>query len=119
MNTMPVGVSKFKGNVSAQYSLPLDSGIWAVRTGYTYQSRVWFDVPNNSYASQGAYGLLNLRLSWNSNDGRWGAAFNMSNALNKQYYSLLDNSVTLWGTEEGQVGTPRFFMFTLRRSFGG
>ena len=119
LHTMPIGVPKFKGNAGAQYSYPLLGGTVALRADFTYQSHVWFDAPNAEISSQNPYGLMNLRLSWNSANGLWESSLLATNVLGREYYTSLNNNISLWGTVEGQVGKPREILFSVRRSFGG
>jgi iron complex outermembrane receptor protein len=119
LDSMAVGVPKLKGNVSGQYSWPLSKGKAGLRLAYTYQSKTYWDPPNSPIAAQEAYGLLNARLSWNSDDNLWETSLLVTNLAGKEYYSFLNNDTALWGTVMGNVGKPRQILFTVRRNLGG
>lgn len=119
LDTKAPGVPDFKGSATAQFSWGFLGGTAAIRGAFTYQSNVYWDDANTAPSAQGGYGLLNGRLSWSSGDNLWEAALQGNNLLGKEYYSMLNNDVPLWGTVVGTVGKPRQLLFTVSRKFGG
>jgi iron complex outermembrane recepter protein len=106
----PVGQPKFKGNLGTSYLFLLPGGSSLTpRLDATYQTRVFYDVINNTpgAVSPSRY-LLNGRVQWEAASGKWSVAFLGTNLTNKQYYvSLFDLRAFGEGMESGQPGAPR------------
>ena len=65
LSDVPALTPTWKGNVGAQYALPLGgAGTLTPRLDYTYQSKVFNDPQDELISMQAGYGLLNARLTW-------------------------------------------------------
>ena len=131
---------KWTGSVGVQYRV--ETGGWGSitpRLDATVISRVYYIPISNlngapppkseliSTAASGVagglnyqpgYTTLNGRISWDSPDGKWGAALQVSNLTNKIYfYGKLALAVNSLGREQGNIAPPRQWLVTLRRNF--
>ena len=116
----PVGQPKFKGNLGTSYTFDLPGGSSVTpRLDATYQTRVFYDVINNTPgAITPSRYLLNGRVQWDAADGKWSVAALGSNLTNKQYYiSLFDLRAFGEGMESGQPGAPREWAVNVHYKF--
>lgn len=116
----PVGQPKFKGNLGTSYMFLLPNGSSVTpRLDATYQTRVFYDVINNTpgAVTPSRY-LLNGRIQWDAANGKWAVAFLGTNLTNKQYYiSLFDLRAFGEGMESGQPGAPREWAVNVHYKF--
>ena len=116
----PVGQPKFKGNLGTSYMFLLPGGSSLTpRLDATYQTRVFYDVINNTPGaiSPSRY-LLNGRVQWEAANGKWAVAFLGTNLTNKEYYvSLFDLRAFGEGMESGQPGAPREWAVNVHYKF--
>ena len=112
------GAPSFSINGIVSYLVPTpDYGNFTAQTEFTYYDDQYFDVGNNPYNRQDAYGLVNLRLLWESEDRRWyGQAF-VENVGDKEITSF---SFTGAGFDARNIiwGKPRWWGIKLGRRFG-
>jgi iron complex outermembrane receptor protein len=118
LDSKPPYIPTWKTNIGAQYEIRIRSGaLLTPRLDWTLQTEVFNDPSNDPLARQGGYGLVDGRLTWDTADRHWQAAFVIQNALNKVYYiNKYDNSGS-FGVVDGQPGLPRTYFFTLKRKF--
>jgi iron complex outermembrane receptor protein len=97
-----------------------DFGELTPRLDYYWQDDVNFDtslVPDPIVAQE-SYGILNFRLTWDAPSDDWSASFAVTNVTDELYYinkfSLLSAG---FGTMEGQPGTPRQWLASVKRRF--
>jgi len=94
---------RFSAWVGAAYSLPFLFGTLTARVDYKYQSRIYFDVFQDHFASQSSYGLVGARLSFAVADSGWVLSVwgeNLSDELYAQSNIRLDGSLGnlfFWG----------------------
>ena len=107
-------------NAGAQYNFDLGNlGVLSPRVDVTYQSTIHFTATEltDPLANQPAYALWNARVTWHPRDSKWMLSGAVTNLANKLYYTQKFNGLTGFGVATGQVGQPREFTVTLRRSF--
>lgn len=69
-------------------------------------------------AKQGAFGLLNMRLGWDSDDRLWNAVMIARNLTDRQYITTAANyGGPALSTVIGRPGNPQTFVFQLSRKF--
>ena len=114
----PAYIPTWKFNMGMQYAMPLqDAGTLTSRLDFTFQTKIYNDPSNNPLAKQGAYGLLDARVTWDSPDTNWEVAVQLKNALDKVYYvNMFDDSASV-NAVTGQPGWPRTVMASVRRNF--
>ncbi|MBK6801968.1 MAG: TonB-dependent receptor [Novosphingobium sp.] len=123
--TPPVCTTNFAGNqqlrspdfqtsVVADLKVPLGngSGKLNVRAEYFYQSKIFFDASNIQLpgAFQPGYGLLNGRLSYETESGKLSIALFVKNLTNKQYFR---NVAIVGNTGVAAPGDPQTFGVSL------
>jgi iron complex outermembrane receptor protein len=108
-----------KWSTGIQYNIPLgDGGEVGLRLDASYRSDVYVLPVNASTNLIEGYTLTNARLMWDSADGLWGAAFEITNLTDEYYFhTLFDQYASGGGTLAGQPGWPRTYGVTLRRQF--
>jgi iron complex outermembrane recepter protein len=108
----------WKFNLGAQYTAHMAGyGSLTPRLDYVWQSLINFDAQNESYAAQGAYGLLNAHLTWATEDSKWSSTFEILNATNKFYWANMFDLSADFGTLHGYPGMPRTFFGSVKRRF--
>jgi iron complex outermembrane receptor protein len=114
---------KHKLGFTGRYHLPVDSALgtpYLTATWY-WQSKVWFtDLADlEPQAFQADYGLVNLRLDWNSFLGSSFDASVFVNNLTDRTYKVGANAMEhLTGTTSSIYAAPRMFGVELRYRFG-
>jgi iron complex outermembrane receptor protein len=112
------GAPRWTANVRGEYSHVLGSASIRGYGGaeYNYRSSNFYTSDDSSYALIPGYGLVNLHLGLRSNSGSWDASLWVRNALNKDYFTALNNpsgGVFATGYIVGSIGDPRTFGATV------
>ena len=90
--------------------LPLSEGLTLYATpSATYQSKVFFELPNSAAISEGGYTLVNLRAGVEFADGRFRVGGFARNLTNKKYLIDAGNTGGGFGTPTYIRGEPRFY----------
>jgi len=97
---------------SAQYTHDIGSGSILVRAEYYWRAQVSYDPTNAPILTEPSYGLINLALGYDSQDGRWGAQFLVKNLADKQY---LIGRAGVSAAPAGLAGPPRTLAVQLSR----
>jgi iron complex outermembrane receptor protein len=118
---------KFSGAIGMQYTLPVGKGTLTPRLDETYQSKVYFVTNNGCYTTtgsagcgtgaQGAYGILNGRLTWQPANKAWEVALWGRNLTDRQYFYGKLSLISFFGREQGNPAPPREYGLTVKRSF--
>jgi len=99
---------RHSGSAGANLAVTLfNAGIWFLRPTFTFQSRVFFEEENLPGIEQAAYGLLNIRTGFRTNNQRWEIAFYANNALDEQYLIDAGNTALAFGIPTFIAGPPR------------
>ena len=94
----------------ASLRLPLGSGATLYATpSATYQSKVFFELPNSDAISQGAYTLVNARAGVELAGGRYRIGGFARNLTNKRYLLDAGNTGGGFGAPTYIAGEPRFY----------
>lgn len=75
----------------------------------TYQSKVFFELPNNPAISQGGYALVNARAGVEFAGGRYRIGGYVRNALDRRYLIDAGNTGGGFGIPTYIAGEPRFY----------
>jgi iron complex outermembrane recepter protein len=107
---------QWKESAAVEYSFPFKSaGTLTPRVDFSYESSFFSDINNDPTARVSAYGLVNGRLTWSSDDDKWEVAAAGSNLANRYCYeNKLHYPI---GSIIGQPGMPRTWSIDIRRSF--
>jgi iron complex outermembrane receptor protein len=118
---------KYSGAVGMQYTLPFGKGTLTPRLDETYQSKVYFGTNNGCFAStgtagcgtdaQGAYGVLNGRLTWQPAGKSWEVSLWGRNLLDREYFYGKLSLITFFGREQGNPAPPLEYGITVKRVF--
>jgi iron complex outermembrane receptor protein len=110
------GLPQYKWSIGAQQSFDLPNGSRLTpRVDYNYEAERTPAVTNA--ASVPAYGLLNARLAWDAADKDWEVAVGVTNLTDKYYFNNIFDLSTFGGWTTGQVGVPREWSLTVRKTF--
>ncbi|MCA6299278.1 MAG: TonB-dependent receptor [Phenylobacterium sp.] len=122
---------RFKGNsfrlspdntasFGVKYTVTVGEGDLVFLPTYTWQSKVFFDNDNDIPALQStgdviqdefqdAYGLVNLRVSYQPTDANWKVEGFVSNLLDQEYIKDAGNTGGAFGIPTFIAGEPRYF----------
>lgn len=94
----------FNANGRLRYELPTSFGQFAAQADFSYQTKVFFGPDNQPTESQDAYGLLNLRLTWESLNSAYRIEAFGENILDEEYFlygadiaGINESVVVVWG----------------------
>jgi iron complex outermembrane receptor protein len=79
----------------------------AAQTSGSYRSQQFFDVRNDPLLTQDGYWLLNARLAYVADGGRWELAGFGRNLTGAEYLNYAVNLSSPFGLLEEVVGAPR------------
>ena len=121
---IPVGASeagliKSKYSIGTQYELLLpNSATLTPRMDFSYTGGFYTNAVPTAGNHVGGYHLLNARLTYRFDDGKWSISAMGSNLLNKYYLiSIFDLSGIGAGTDFGLVAPPREYSIQLEHKF--
>jgi iron complex outermembrane recepter protein len=102
-------------SAAAQYSISIDGvGELTLRADYTWQDKIYFLLNNPELSAQESYGLLNSRISLQSDDG-WELALWAKNIADEDYWvHAIDPSYGSDLASSGIQGDPRMYGATVR-----
>jgi iron complex outermembrane receptor protein len=108
---------EYQYSIGAQYRLDLsnEGGDLTFRLDYSYQDDQYAAALNTRTATIPAYGVLNGRVTWRSEDTKWELSLEGTNLKNKYYYLTLYDLYTGAGYTSGQPARPREIAFTIKR----
>lgn len=102
----------------ASLRLPLADGVTFYATpSASYQSKVFFELPNREEISQDGYTLVNLRAGVEFADGRYRIGGFARNLTNERYLIDAGNTGGTFGTPTYIAGEPRFYGIELYGRF--
>jgi iron complex outermembrane receptor protein len=105
-------------NVGMQYVLPLGTaGSVTPRIDANYQSDFFTDISNSALGHVGGRTLANARVTWKSMSQDWETAVAVTNLTDHFYYINKVFGAAPTNITEGQPGTPREWMVTIKRNF--
>ena len=112
-------VPKWKLTFGTQYNIDLGSaGSLVPHVDVTWQSKVYYTTSLiNPIPIQPDYAIVNARVTWHSPDKSWQVAGYVTNLTDKLYYVGITDVRNNFGYAFGQVGRPREWGVSVRRSF--
>jgi iron complex outermembrane receptor protein len=116
---VPPYTPETKWSAGIQYNHPLNAGgQFGVRLDANYQDDIYVLPVNHPSNLIEGYELINARFMWESSDGLWDAALEITNAGDEYYFhTLFDQLNSGGGYVSGQPGHPRMFAITINRTF--
>jgi len=110
---------KWSVNLGGQYRIPTRSfGALTVRGDYSYRTKTFHDAKNTPAIAQRGYGLLNLRLAFETGDAKWEFAAIGTNVTDKRYKSTGIEALSFFNFAVAQWGRPREWGLSVQRRFG-
>jgi iron complex outermembrane receptor protein len=108
-------------SLSSSYVVPMSFGSITGRLDWSWRTKVnlYPTASQTATVTQGAYGLLNLRLSANIAKYDTDVAFYITNVADQKYYSNMLGLDTNLGPDIGYLGDPRIVGVQLIKHFGG
>jgi iron complex outermembrane recepter protein len=107
---------KYTTYLAAQRDFDMQNGSQTyVRAEYYWQDRVYYDPTNVAVQSQGAYGLFNAFIGYNSADRLWQTQLWGKNLADKGYFIT---TAANGNAPSGLIGAPRTFGISVTRRFG-
>ncbi|MFM1887621.1 MAG: Colicin receptor precursor [Pseudomonadota bacterium] len=107
-----------KYSAGIQYELGMgDHGTLTPRVDLSYQGGIYTNGNNQPTNYIDAYKLLNARLTWKQDEGKWEAALELTNITNEWYLLSKGDAFTGAGSVDGQPGRPREWGLTVKRKF--
>jgi len=97
---------KFTAFVAAERDWDIHAGTISARAEYSWTGRVFYDPTNIEALSQGAYGIVNAFLGFDTVDGKWTAQLYGKNLTDKEYFVTMAAEGAF---PSGLVGSPRTF----------
>lgn len=102
---------------SINYRIPLPSGSVPINLSYSYKGSYKFDFvadPSTSILRQRAYNLVNARIGYEPDGGRWSAGVWANNLFDERYF---DDVVAAGTGIRGSYGAPRTYGAELTFNF--
>lgn len=99
----------FSAYASVNYSIPVGNAKVPVNIAYSYKGSYKFDFianPSTEVLRQKAYHLVNARIGYEPDGGRWSAGFWVNNLFRERYF---DDVVASGTGFRGSYGAPRTY----------
>jgi iron complex outermembrane recepter protein len=108
-----------EANAGIQYEVPVRvaGGSITPRLDANYQSHFYTNAANGALNDTQSRTLVNGRLSWRGDTGKWEAAFSGTNLFNKYYYATTFDIVAQSGIATASPAPPRMWMISLKHKF--
>ena len=111
-------VSRWTSSAGAQYVFDLDTlGTITPRMDLSFVSKFYFDALNDQGSDVKAHSIVNTRVTYETADRLWSAAFGVTNLFDRFYYVGKNDNIVGFGINQGVLGQPREWYFMLKRKF--
>jgi iron complex outermembrane receptor protein len=105
---------KWKASAGLQYEIPLGNGSITPRVDMSYRSDFYTGSTNTARSLIEGYTLLNARLTYRNDPGKWDLSLEVQNLTDKFYLvTIVDPGAFRWA----QPSRPREWAVTLRKKF--
>ena len=109
---------EWSGSLAATYERNIgDSLEWRVNVGAKYTSEYNTGSDLNPIKLQEALTLMNARLGFGAQDGKWFLEAWAQNLTDEEYYQVVFDATLQTGTFDAYLGAPRTYGLTLRFQF--
>ncbi len=118
VTSRPVQSPKWNISGLIRYEWPMMNGNMAIQFDGDYRSRVGFNLSNNdNTGSMGGFSIFNTRLSYTTQDEKWGVAVFVNNLFDREYRvqqfdisgdPFLGDPAAFLGLIEDYYGRPRW-----------
>lgn len=109
---------EWSGSLAATYEHNIGSSMqWRVNVGAKYTSEYNTGSDLNPIKLQEALTLVNARLGFGAQDGKWYLEAWSQNLTDEEYYQVVFDATLQTGTFDAYLGAPRTYGLTLRMRF--
>jgi iron complex outermembrane receptor protein len=109
---------KFSGNALARYEFPMGGNTASVQADVVYTSKFCFTVLCAPVEKEAAYTVVNARVGYGAENGRWSVAAFVDNLTDEEYRVYAFDSSLFAGVVAGVYGKPRTYGVTGTWRFG-
>jgi iron complex outermembrane receptor protein len=115
-DSQPSFAPRFHAAALARYRLPfgIGGGHASAQVSGDYVSYIYDNVRNFAASKLPAYIVTNLRLAWESDDGRWQTALFANNVADRRYYTIGYDLSNATGSNSVVPGLPRWYGVNVR-----
>jgi iron complex outermembrane recepter protein len=115
-DSQPSFAPRFHAAALARWRLPLEvaAGHVSAQASSNYVSYIYDNIRNFAASKLPAYVVTNLRLAWESDNGRWQAALFVNNVADRRYYTIGYDLSNATGSNSVVPGLPRWYGINIR-----
>jgi len=115
-DSQPSFAPRFHAAALARYRLPFGvaGGHVSAQASGDYVSYIYDNIRNFAASKLPAYIVTNLRLSWDSDNGRWQTAVFANNVADRRYYTIGYDLSNATGSNSVVPGLPRRYGLNVR-----
>lgn len=110
----PTYAPELQLNALLRYEWPAFGGKLSIQGDASYSDEFFYNLRNFDADKFDSYVMVNTRLAWASNDGKWEGAFSVRNVTDTDAGILGFDLATACGCNEISFQPPRWFGFNVR-----
>lgn len=114
---IPPNAPRWTGNAMARYTLPFAGGHAALQVDGNYLTKFYFNLADDQAVEQGAYGVLNARVSFVPASEKLEVAASVDNIANRHYALMGFDNTSINGLAQRYPGMPRWWKLHLNYKF--
>ena len=99
---------KWSSNALVAYTLPAGSGKLSLQVDGNHLSRFWFNLGNTPAVEQKGFGVVNARINWASNAGKYEFGVAAENLADQRYGVMGFDNTSINGLAQRYPGMPRW-----------
>ena len=105
-------------NALLRYSWDAFGGTMAAQADGNWKDDIKFNLVESPAVLEDSYGVVNLKLSYTTGDGKWTGSVFAKNVTDEYYRSYAFDTTGFFGTNENVSGVARWFGAGLRFNWG-
>lgn len=112
-----VNAPKWNGRLGLEYWMDLDSGSLSWSVSASYRSKTYLTVSSSEVLAQSAYTLMDMSVTYLSDDEQWQVSLYGNNVTDKEYRQHGFDLSASPGVQLGYYGAPRTYGLNLKYRF--
>ncbi|MBT1062752.1 TonB-dependent receptor [Bowmanella sp. Y26] len=112
-----VNAPKWNGRLGLEYWMDLDSGSLSWSVSASYRSKTYLTVSSSEVLAQSAYTLMDMSVTYLSDDEQWQVSLYGNNLTDKEYRQHGFDLSASPGVQLGYYGAPRTYGLNLKYRF--
>lgn len=112
-----VNAPRWNGRISLDYWFELDNASLSVSLSGSYRSKTYLTVSSSELLAQGGYSLLDMSVTYLSNDDKWQVSLYGKNLTDKRYRQHGFDLSASPGVQLGYYGAPLTFGVNVKYRF--